>query len=131
MIILTETEKTRIQNLLNEHSLLDLIKLDTFKPFGKPRAKDFVSQKKCRECGHLHQSQGDVAYQAALKSHRLNTALNHELFKYACCWESGLEYGSKIYSKAFQMAWSRGKSAGLHEVYYELQDLAELLNVKG
>jgi hypothetical protein len=68
-----------------------------------------------------------------MKAYREDAAAAHSLFKWACLMDiSGLctdlrpKYlqATKI---AWTMAWDRGHSAGLHEVYQELLELSELL----
>ena len=62
-----------------------------------------------------------------MKLYREDVDTKREEFKYACFHDVGLEYGTAPSEKAFEMAWSRGHSSGLHEVYYNLEELTELL----
>ena len=55
------------------------------------------------------------------ESHRLDAAFKADAIK-----ECGLEGHPKA-DKAFSMAWDRGHSAGLPEVYMNLEELADLL----
>ncbi len=61
-----------------------------------------------------------VAYKQAVYD------MQHDVFKKAALADLGLIDHPKAH-KAWSMAWERGHAQGLHEVYLELQDLAELL----
>jgi hypothetical protein len=126
---LTDAQKSYIKNLLAGNALIDLISKDVFKVIAKPMSKDFMFESKCECCGGILKEDGKEKYRAAIARYHEDTGVKHQLFKYTCCIETGLQYGTTPTNKAFQIAWSRGKSAGLHEVFYELQELAELLQV--
>ena len=123
---LTDLQKTDIKNQLVHHCVIELIKKNIFKPVPKPYTKNFIYETKCECCGSVLKENGEEKYKAAMKVYKKDAALKHEQFRFACCYETGLDFRVAPTKKAFDMAWSRGK-AGLHDVYYELQELAELL----
>ncbi len=66
-------------------------------------------------------------YEAAMRKYRKNNALKHELFKFAAMWEYDLcKLKNPAYDKCFSLAWDRGHSYGLYEVYNCLADIADL-----
>jgi hypothetical protein len=130
LTLLTPISKGQIRENVFNHSVLELIEKGVFTPPKKPYSKDFTIFKKCECCGNTDiEYSGKENYRAAIKRYRKAAAIKHELFKYACCIELQIEYGTAQTNKAFEMAWDRGHHAGLHEVYYALQDLAALLHL--
>lgn len=84
----------------------------------------------CEHCGSRYKNMdAEASYKQEMKKYRDERYLKRELFKYICMFDLGLEYENKASEKVYEMAWDRGASAGLHEVYDELVELAELLTI--
>lgn len=74
-------------------------------------------------------------YNTQLKAYNGSKVLCNLLFKWACLHDIGAfdpkinpdAKTSKAFELAWNMAWERGHSSGIHEVYQELLELNEIL----
>jgi len=93
-------------------------------PFSSTRPPNY-----CSECGEPLADEYNAKieqYKELKKQYNEQTDRLEELFKADALEECGLTGHTKA-DKAYSMAWERGHSDGLMHVYYELEELAELL----
>jgi hypothetical protein len=103
----------------------------------KPRLKPGHSSREALEYAsvlatyeHAHK-----LYKVELKEYRDDAARLHNIFKWACIQEiTGMATDMRpkyleAVEIAWAMAWDRGHSSGLHEVYQELLELNTLLTL--
>ena len=135
---LTENEKNKMLRKMQDYKdgVYGMIRDGWFqnhnmplKP-NKPRLKmDHTSIQALNYAEELVEYEQKIAkYNEEIKNYRAKAANHHELFKFAAMYDYGLDgLKPEVYSKAFSMAWERGHSACLHEVYNCLADIADLL----
>lgn len=94
-----------------------------------PDRKDYNVKKKCGECGTMHtDTDAELKYKNAMVAYRAEKGELHKLFTFAAMFDYGLDNLKKpVYDKVFALAWDRGHSAGMYEVYNCLADLADLM----
>ena len=124
---LNQTEKNTMLRMVQERHLTGLINDGFFE--NKLPYPSRKTHKKCEHCGsHYKDENAEIKYKNDMAAYRKIDAKNHALFKYAAMWDYGLDgLKPEVYEKTFALAWDRGHSAGLHEVYNCLADLADLM----
>jgi len=128
---LTENQQAiAIKNYNNKNRyLIKMIEDGDFETDLKRPVKNTI--KKCDHCGSCYKDKNsEINFNNAMKAYRDDQLLKREQFKFTCMYDYDLDYNSNISEKIFQMAWDREHSSGLHEVYYEMEELVELLNMK-
>lgn len=95
-----------------------------------PRRSNFKVRTKCECCGGVQKNKtAESDYKVAMAHYRTDQALRSEQFKYICMYDLSMRYGEKQADAGWDMAWSRGHSDGLHSVYDELVEIADLLSI--
>lgn len=94
-----------------------------------PNKKDFKVKYTCEHCGSkVEDAKAEEMYTNALKEYRAEDARLYQLFKKVVMHHYGLEgLKEEVYEKTWSIAWEQGHSAGYHEVYSCLADLADLM----
>jgi hypothetical protein len=125
---LKKCEKTieEFRELIKEISFSDLINEGYFNnQMEFPRNDNLRVTCKC--CGHTYKDEEKVA-----EYHKARTEYNKEtnrlitLFQDALAIEFDVE-GNEKSSRVFHLAWERGHSCGLYEVYQNYEELVDLI----
>jgi hypothetical protein len=131
MIKITEEMKVTIIDKIQNHDqgLFGLIERDKFfettTPY--PDRKDYNIKRKCSHCKSLHEDKtAKLQFEADMRKYRDDQHRLNQLFKFAALWDCGIHEHPKA-DKAYEMAYSRGHSSGIWEIYQNLVELADLL----
>lgn len=129
--MITEEMKATVIDKIQNHDqgIFGLIERDKFfettTPY--PKREDYNIRRKCSHCKSTHEDKtAKLQFDADMRKYRDDHNRLLDLFKFAALWDCDIHEHPKA-DKAYNMAWSRGHSSGIWEVYQELTELAELL----
>ena len=129
--MIDEKVKEMMINTIQNHDqgIFGLIERDKFfeTTIPYPKRDDYKIRRKCSHCKSTHEdTDAALRYKVDMGRYRDDQRRLNELFKFAALWDCEIVTHSKA-DKAYEIAWSRGHSSGLWEVYNELVELAELM----